>query len=225
MLKLFIPLPKLNNQYGEVVLDARHHRFHLFLNEDLHPNMKQVGYLNRVHQNKITECVTFDYVTLQSERKVFRQGYALIFDAVKADFNSMPTPLSCDFSWHSAVSAYKHILKAGLVKMSDIEKIIILNHSFSDDHKKRYKKEASLNVHIHVALRMNEGDKYIYYDIPDERSVEINYIPGKDDIAFYAPDNVTVIPYTKETYDKLCIMIDESIDCVQKMRKQVKSLI
>lgn len=220
MLKLFIPLPKLSPEYGKLILDARYHKFHLFLNDSLCPDMKQVGYINRVYNNKIDKYVKFNYVVLKSEKKVFHEGYALTYDGIQPETKNFNTPFSFGFSWHGILTKYKDILKIASTKMSSIEKVILLNYSFYGDEDGHYVKSANLHIFVDLALRIDQGDKYLYYPIPKERSIEINYIPTENDKSYYiCDDKVTVLPYETETYEKLCAAVSESMECVNKMKK------
>lgn len=225
MSKFFINIS--NTEHGEVILNAEEHALYLFLNEDLIPTDRQIGFYQRVYNNVIHDCATLVYARLQSKRKVFKEGFAIKYDAIKATTIQRATPLDPGFCWDGIVRDYKEKITECELVMNDFENVIVLWFEEAACLDERYSHFVSTSIRCNVCKRIfvetASGSHYDYYEVPEKRDVEINYIPGVLEKISLVKQGLRVYPYSEDKLKEIHELIRSQNQATKDILEKVKS--
>ena len=227
----YIDLEDQNNKYGSVVLDIERYIFYIFLNEEYTPTPEKMEILLSDDQNKfITPHVIFNNFKLENRNgDIVREGVALQLQGDTEPLSGRFLP-DDNFDENGILDWEEYVLDALRLTEAESdynhEKVIVLIHECECAFEKNYG-TLDNKIEFYVAYRKYHNDeeqetKYSYYTYKDFVDPEKEYNPFDLEIS-KDPEgiNTHIIPYTKETWDKLVQLSNKSCDEIDKIKKMV----
>ena len=181
------------------------------LGEDYVPDQGTIEYIRKNYKNEISSYVYFDNYLLEDEEKVYAQGYGLKMDGIKIKQMDHLVPFNEQFRWEPFLTKLRCIADENKRDTKDFEKVILIWFESISGKKSNVNQFASLNLSYMTCLRgVNkslEDGQYDYFCLKDSMDV----IPGPKKEISLDDTNLRIVPFSKETIQKLNEIVENQI--------------